>query len=52
MREFSWKYFTMTGDVDAYLLYRQIAKRHMEEPEWDEDENEAQAEEIRDEWLH
>ncbi|WP_081755042.1 YqzL family protein [Paenibacillus durus] len=22
MRDFSWKYFAMTGDVDAYLLYR------------------------------
>lgn len=24
MREFSWRYFTLTGDIDAYLLY----KRH------------------------
>jgi len=23
MRDFSWKYFAMTGDVDAYLLYKQ-----------------------------
>ncbi|MFC7681511.1 YqzL family protein [Paenibacillus sp. GCM10028914] len=23
MRDFSWKYFTMTGDVDAYLLYKE-----------------------------
>ncbi|GGF78203.1 hypothetical protein GCM10010912_24050 [Paenibacillus albidus] len=23
MRDFSWKYFAMTGDVDAYLLYRE-----------------------------
>lgn len=23
MRNFSWKYFAMTGDVDAYLLYRE-----------------------------
>ncbi|WP_084165294.1 YqzL family protein [Paenibacillus massiliensis] len=22
MRDFSWQYFTMTGDVDAYLLYK------------------------------
>lgn len=22
MRDFSWKYFAMTGDVDAYLLYK------------------------------
>lgn len=23
MRDFSWKYFSMTGDVDAYLLYKE-----------------------------
>lgn len=23
MRNFSWKYFAMTGDVDAYLLYKE-----------------------------
>ena len=23
MRDFSWKYFAMTGDVDAYLLYKE-----------------------------
>jgi|HigsolmetaAR204D_1030405.scaffolds.fasta_scaffold00004_75 hypothetical protein len=23
MREFSWKVFTMTGDVDAYMLYKE-----------------------------
>jgi hypothetical protein len=22
LREFSWRYFTLTGDIDAYLLYR------------------------------
>ncbi|UJF35084.1 YqzL family protein [Paenibacillus hexagrammi] len=25
MKDFSWKYFSMTGDVDAYLLYKQVA---------------------------
>jgi hypothetical protein len=24
MRDFSWKYFTMTGDVDAYLLFKEM----------------------------
>ncbi len=24
MRTFSWEYFTLTGDVDAYLLYRDM----------------------------
>lgn len=23
MRDFSWKYFAITGDVDAYLLYKE-----------------------------
>ncbi|WP_410514473.1 YqzL family protein [Paenibacillus sp. BR2-3] len=26
MRDFSWKYFAMTGDVDAYLLYKQAGE--------------------------
>jgi len=25
MRDFSWKYFSMTGDVDAYLLYKEVS---------------------------
>ncbi|BBH21272.1 hypothetical protein Back11_26170 [Paenibacillus baekrokdamisoli] len=24
MRDFSWKYFTLTGDVDAFLLYKEV----------------------------
>lgn len=31
MRDFSWKYFAMTGDVDAYLLYKETGMP--EEPE-------------------
>ncbi|MCF8563342.1 YqzL family protein [Alicyclobacillus tolerans] len=23
MRDFSWRYFTLTGDIDAYLLYKE-----------------------------
>ena len=23
MRDFSWTYFTLTGDVDAFMLYRE-----------------------------
>jgi hypothetical protein len=26
MRDFSWKYFSMTGDVDAYLLYKKVSE--------------------------
>ncbi|TVX94291.1 YqzL family protein [Paenibacillus agilis] len=26
MRDFSWNVFAMTGDVDAYLLYKHIAQ--------------------------
>lgn len=46
MRDFSWKYFTMTGDVDAYLLYKQIARKQPAELELDEEE-EAEADEDR-----
>ncbi|XEC96824.1 YqzL family protein [Paenibacillus tarimensis] len=24
MRNFSWNYFAMTGDVDAFLLYKEV----------------------------
>lgn len=24
MRDFSWKYFSMTGDVESYLLYKEM----------------------------
>lgn len=24
MKDFSWKYFTLTGDVESYLLYKEI----------------------------
>lgn len=24
MRDFSWTYFAMTGDVDAFLLYKEV----------------------------
>ncbi|MFD1952643.1 YqzL family protein [Paenibacillus thailandensis] len=24
MRNFSWKYFTLTGDVESFLLYKEV----------------------------
>ncbi|MCL6442951.1 MAG: YqzL family protein [Alicyclobacillus sp.] len=33
MRDFSWRYFTMTGDIDAYLLYKQHEELY---PDWDD----------------
>ncbi|PYI51752.1 YqzL family protein [Paenibacillus flagellatus] len=37
MRDFSWKYFTMTGDVESYLLYKEIDHQSKVEPEEEED---------------
>lgn len=37
MRDFSWKYFSMTGDVDAYLLYKEMNVQEREEPEPEEE---------------
>lgn len=31
MRDFSWKYFAITGDVDAYLLYKEASGSVTEE---------------------
>ncbi|QSO52652.1 YqzL family protein [Alicyclobacillus curvatus] len=37
MREFSWRYFTLTGDIDAYLLYKRhqtlVQESEQQEPE-------------------
>ncbi|MBD2869491.1 YqzL family protein [Paenibacillus arenilitoris] len=24
MRDFSWKYFTLTGDVESFMLYKEM----------------------------
>lgn len=32
MRDFSWNYFTYSGDVDAYLLYKAATVNTEEEP--------------------
>lgn len=40
LRDFSWRYFTLTGDIDAYLLYKKheqmIADRR--QPDVEEDD--------------
>ncbi|TVY09645.1 YqzL family protein [Paenibacillus cremeus] len=43
MRDFSWKYFSMTGDVDAYLLYKEVVNRDRSD-ESDEEEEPGAAE--------
>jgi hypothetical protein len=37
MRDFSWKYFTLTGDVESYLLYKEIEFSSAVRPEEEED---------------
>lgn len=31
MRDFSWTYFAKTGDVDAYLLYKEVCASDLDE---------------------
>jgi hypothetical protein len=31
MRDFTWNYFSMTGDVDAYLFYKEMNSDQTEE---------------------
>lgn len=31
MRNFSWKYFTLTGDVESYMLYKEMDQFSTEE---------------------
>lgn len=33
MRDFSWSYFIKTGDISAYLLYKDLEQLHFEEQE-------------------
>jgi len=49
MRDFSWKVFTLTGDIDAYLLYKQTQSGGETEPDGEE---ETEAEEKPDDLLH
>ncbi|MBP1156323.1 MULTISPECIES: YqzL family protein [unclassified Paenibacillus] len=43
MRDFSWKYFSITGHVDAYLLYKESQVQPREEPELLEEDAAAEA---------
>ncbi|MFD2612754.1 YqzL family protein [Paenibacillus gansuensis] len=38
MRDFTWKYFTMTGDVEAYMLYKDYMNTGREEDPAGEEE--------------
>jgi hypothetical protein len=33
MRDFSWKVFSMTGDVESYLLYTETCNSSLQESE-------------------
>jgi len=43
MRSFSWKYFTLTGDVDAYMLYKDTNRN---DDYYDQEEEPAEEEEL------
>ncbi|CAM3959643.1 YqzL family protein [Paenibacillus alkaliterrae] len=32
MRDFSWKYFTLTGDVESFMLYKEMNQFGAEGP--------------------
>ncbi|GAB2703282.1 YqzL family protein [Paenibacillus thermoaerophilus] len=44
MRDFSWKYFAMTGDLESYLLYKESRPAALtgaeagDDGEWPEDD--------------
>ncbi|QYR20131.1 YqzL family protein [Paenibacillus sp. sptzw28] len=44
MRDFSWKYFMLTGDVDAFLLYKQMDQLGRQELSEDGDSEDALSE--------
>ncbi len=32
MREYSWNVFAVTGDIEAYLLYKEFSKIEQQQP--------------------
>lgn len=46
MRDFSWKYFTLTGDVDAFLLYKEVDGLAITETTSNSDDEAAIASEV------
>jgi hypothetical protein len=42
MRDFTWEFFSKTGDLDAYLLYKQVSGVIRMEPEGFKDEQEIE----------
>ena len=38
MSNFTWNVFSQTGNVDTYLLFKELEKENMERPEELEDE--------------
>jgi hypothetical protein len=42
MRDLSWQYFSKTGDLDAYLLFKQVSGDIGAEPDPLEDEQEIE----------
>lgn len=43
MRDFTWNYFSMTGDVNAYLLYKEMLTDDGAPEEEGEEEAEPEA---------
>jgi hypothetical protein len=43
MRDFSWKYFTLTGDVEAFMLYKEMDQLAAARGEGEEDAEEGEA---------
>jgi len=37
MRDFTWNYFSKTGDLNAYLLYKEIVDPGAEDDQGEED---------------
>lgn len=38
MLDFTWKVFTQTGNIDTYLLFKELEKEMLEIPEGQDDE--------------
>ncbi|UTR14382.1 YqzL family protein [Salipaludibacillus sp. LMS25] len=42
MRQLSWHVFSMTGDVESYLLFKEIDRDHQDTIEYEENEGNSE----------
>jgi hypothetical protein len=48
MRDFTWNYFSMTGNLDAYLFYKEMISDETEDDALNQDSLDIEEDELMD----